>query len=661
MKLFNNNLKKLLSLALVASMLSGFMPVGFVAAAGETVTSFVLVDPITDEDVKTINENEVINLAYLSSKNLNVRANTNPVVVEKVSFNLDNGAHTRNETTSPYALFGDTSGNYYATNTLALGRHTLKATPYVAGISGITATVNFTVVNDGEAPIISGVSSNGYYNSDVAITVTDKLDPTPEVTLNGLRIESGKIVTQEGTYTVCAKDAAGNVSAPVTFSIDKTAPVITLKGENPFAIERGEAFVDPGYVVTDQSPYTTTVENTVNAGVSGNYSVTYGATDVAGNPAVVVVRTVKVQDTKGPVVDAGQDVVTSKAFAHVGVAIDPFGVETVTWQKEAGPKLGTVNFSYPEEADYLHPTISATVDGVYIISLTATDKEGNKNTDTFTLIWDTTAPEKVDAGKDTSFNKEAVLTGVAADATSGIATVLWEVISQPKESIVSFGSTDKLETTFTADVDGEYVLRLTVKDQAGNPDYDEVILTKDVVAPAKVTTFYAATGDGFVDLHWTVSDSADFAGVKVYRSLVAEELGELIVTVVKDFDFYSDNTVSNGQLYYYSLKAFDFAGNLSEASILSVTPRAAELVASTSIATPKVSAEKPAGQTVAPKEVKAAASEEKKDQKVDSKKNNLPVIGLIVLFLLAIVGGYLLYLQNPKMITATLKKLKIKK
>lgn len=661
MKLFNNNLKKLLSLALMALMLSGFMPVDIVVAAGENVTSFVLVDPKTDKDVKTINENEVINLAYLSSKNLNVRANTNPVVVEKVSFNLDNGAHIRNEATSPYALFGDTNGNYYDTNTLAVGRHTLKATPYVAGIPGITATVNFTVVNDGEAPVISGVVNNGYYNSDVTITVIDKLDLTPEVTLNGLRIESGKIVTQEGTYTVCAKDAAGNVSSPVIFSIDKTAPVVTLKGENPFTVERGEAFVDPGYVVTDQSPYTTSVDNKVNTGVNGDYSVTYGAADAAGNEAVAVARTVKVQDTKGPVVDAGIDVVSSEAFAHAGAAVDPFGIETVIWQKEAGPKLGTVNFSYPEEADNLHPTISATIDGTYVVSLTAIDKEGNENTDTFTLTWDTTAPEKVDAGKDAFFNKEAVLTGVAADATSKIATTLWEVVGQPKDSKASFGSADKLETVFSADVDGEYVLRLTAKDQAGNYDYDEVILTKDVIAPAKVTTFYAATGDGFVDLHWTVSDSVDLAGVKVYRSLVAEELGELIATVVKDFDFYSDNTVSNGQLYYYSVKASDLAGNLSEASILSVTPRAAELVASASIATPKVSAKKPAGQAVAPKEVKAAASEEKQDQKVDSKKNNLPVIGLIVLFLLAIVGGYLLYLQDPKMITATLKKLKIKK
>src|SRR5205085_3555973 len=97
-----------------------------------------------------------LNLATLPTRNLNVRANTNPVTVGSVVFALT-GTQTNNrtETNAPYSLFGDVSGNYNPW-TPAVGSYTLKGTPFSgaggSGSAGTPLTVNFTVTNQGSTP-----------------------------------------------------------------------------------------------------------------------------------------------------------------------------------------------------------------------------------------------------------------------------------------------------------------------------------------------------------------------------------------------------------------------------------------------------------------------------------------------------------------------------
>jgi hypothetical protein len=75
-----------------------------------------------------------LKFADLPTRNLNVRAETSPSVVGSVRFGLDGQANYRTETSSPYALAGDSGGNYNAW-TPPLGTHALTATPYT-GASG---------------------------------------------------------------------------------------------------------------------------------------------------------------------------------------------------------------------------------------------------------------------------------------------------------------------------------------------------------------------------------------------------------------------------------------------------------------------------------------------------------------------------------------------
>jgi hypothetical protein len=82
---------------------------------------------------------------------------------------------------------------------------------------------------------------------------------------------------------------------------DTIKPVIALIGDNPLLLANGATYTDPGATVTDNVDATRTIQGTgtVNTTAAGDYTITYNATDAAGNAAIAVLRTVRVA---GPVV-----------------------------------------------------------------------------------------------------------------------------------------------------------------------------------------------------------------------------------------------------------------------------------------------------------------------------------------------------------------------
>ncbi len=113
------------------------------------VTGFVLVNADTDEDLGPLPNGATIRLSALATRNLNVRANTSPSTVGSVRFSYDGNSNFRTENVAPYALAGDTSGDYYPW-TPAVGSHGLGATPYSrsggGGVAGEPLSITFTVV-----------------------------------------------------------------------------------------------------------------------------------------------------------------------------------------------------------------------------------------------------------------------------------------------------------------------------------------------------------------------------------------------------------------------------------------------------------------------------------------------------------------------------------
>lgn len=116
-------------------------------APGPAVVSFTLVNADTDLDIGPLSNGATVNLSALPTRNLNVRANTNPATVGTVRFGLDSVASYRVESTAPYALAGDGAGNYNAW-TPSTGSHTLVATAFDAsGTSGNPLSISFTVAD----------------------------------------------------------------------------------------------------------------------------------------------------------------------------------------------------------------------------------------------------------------------------------------------------------------------------------------------------------------------------------------------------------------------------------------------------------------------------------------------------------------------------------
>ncbi len=86
------------------------------------------------------------------------------------------------------------------------------------------------------------------------------------------------------TFTSCKKEDVG-------------APEITLKGNGTVEVELGATYIDAGATATDDEDgdITPTVTGTVNTDKVGSYTITYTATDAAGNEATPLTRTVNVK------------------------------------------------------------------------------------------------------------------------------------------------------------------------------------------------------------------------------------------------------------------------------------------------------------------------------------------------------------------------------
>ena len=201
-------------------------------------------------------------------------------------------------------------------STLAEGTYTGKTITVTdaAGNASNTLTIPDFVI-DTTAPVISpetAITTPGndttpsyVFSTDKAGTITSSLafTSTTAATVGNNTVTFSTLA--EGSYTgknIIVTDAAGNVSNHLIiadFVIDTTLPVLTLIGANPLPAELGNAFTDPG--ATSNGGETVSVSGTVNKDVIGDYTLTYSATDAAGNTGTIT-RNVQVRDNTAPVI-----------------------------------------------------------------------------------------------------------------------------------------------------------------------------------------------------------------------------------------------------------------------------------------------------------------------------------------------------------------------
>ncbi|HPO17100.1 MAG TPA: DUF5011 domain-containing protein, partial [Candidatus Hydrogenedentes bacterium] len=179
-------------------------------------------------------------------------------------------------------------------------------------------------------------------------------------------------ITIPGDYTLSynVSDALGNPADTVTRTVtvqDTTAPVISLNGADPDAVECGNVYADPGAVTLPDCDTAIVVNsnsiNVVDIFTPGDYVVTYTAQDAAGNEAAAVMRTVQVQDTAPPVIALiGANPLTlecSSAYADPGATVTDICDASVTVNNNSA---AVVDMSTP---------------GDYTVTYSAQDDSGN--------------------------------------------------------------------------------------------------------------------------------------------------------------------------------------------------------------------------------------------------------------------------------------------
>jgi hypothetical protein len=126
-----------------------------------TVIQFRLINANPDKNgqilVDKITNGSVINLSnFPANQAFNLEAVTSGSV-GSVRFGYNNIASFRTESESPYAMCGDIKGIYNSCSELAIGSHTVTATPWsgerATGTSGKSASVSFTIVTNTPAPV----------------------------------------------------------------------------------------------------------------------------------------------------------------------------------------------------------------------------------------------------------------------------------------------------------------------------------------------------------------------------------------------------------------------------------------------------------------------------------------------------------------------------
>jgi beta-glucanase (GH16 family) len=146
------------------------------------------------------------------------------------------------------------------------------------------------------------------------------------------------------------------------------APYITLNGSATINHEQATSYVDAGATATDviDESVTVTITGSVDSDTAGVYSLSYSATDSEGNVSRILIRTVTVADTIAPVITlVGDDAVEVKLDS--------------TYTDAGASATDTVDGS----VDVITTgSVDTSAAGAYTFTYTATDKAGNKASQT---------------------------------------------------------------------------------------------------------------------------------------------------------------------------------------------------------------------------------------------------------------------------------------
>ncbi len=199
--------------------------------ANEVVT-LMLINADTDTDIGPLMDGSTLNLDTLPTDNLNVRADCNPTIVGSVVFDLNGVASYAVETNPPYALAGDSSGNFNAW-TPPLGALTITATPYTAagggGSPGIPLSVSLTVLGPVDPMVDFGSVPVGGSKSQFVGLTHPGTGGEPDINVTHAQIIGSDMDVFSVTFTPVTLSPGETVTIDVSF--EPTAEVTYGTGD----------------------------------------------------------------------------------------------------------------------------------------------------------------------------------------------------------------------------------------------------------------------------------------------------------------------------------------------------------------------------------------------------------------------------------------------
>ena len=468
--------------------------------------------------------------------------------------------------------------------------------------SQIVNSESIVVRVDKQAPALrlAGVTEGAVYNTNralqittvenvynamkpVQVTATKTIDGvTSDIDLGAYQVQSesdvtNKIFTEDGVYhvTVLAADAAGNKDVKtVSFTIDKTAPVLNITGTTEGAYSNRpvtlnfqsiESFFETNNVrimVERRLDGTTYGRNVLfantakNSSVSntfsedGDYTITMSAIDAAGNEAAVKTLTFTVDCTAPAVSLTGTKdyFVTQSAVALDFSVIESYyqtnQVQIQASRRLANGKVETVAIpAWSNSGKNSSLRQQFTEDGYYTVNITATDKAGNRKEQTIHFTIDTEKPVIADLSKydgkylksfrleedmDTLITELTVptvkmtLNGEAYDGSEVTADGKYTFVIEVTDEVgltasktIEFVIDNTLpKIIFAGAEDGKWytdVVRLNVSLENENDTITEILINGEPYTLTEGKTAYDLTFDTFGDYEVTIN-SVDAAG-----------------------------------------------------------------------------------------------------------------------------------------------------
>ncbi|MDE3066344.1 MAG: immunoglobulin domain-containing protein [Verrucomicrobiota bacterium] len=319
--------------------------------------------------------------------------------------NLLNGGNVSGATSNVLTLTSVTLGD--------AGNYTLVVTDLYGSATSSVATLTVT-----EPPTItvppSSLTIQCGSNAAFSVTATGTAPLHYQWSLDGTAIAGATstnllltgVPLPDHTVTVLVTNLYGSATSSTALVVQDTLPpVISLNSTNPYYVELGSAYTEPGASAYDlcMGVVPVTITGSVNTNVVGTNLVTYTAGDGNGNTNTVT-RTVIVQDTTPPTIEWSFTNLVLAAGTNCSALLpDVTGTNFILATDLSGPLTITQS-----------PTNGAVLpEGTNPVVLTVLDAYGNAaySTNSVTvqdqsppLIWNQPQSQTVSAGTNASFS-----------------------------------------------------------------------------------------------------------------------------------------------------------------------------------------------------------------------------------------------------------------